>query len=212
MKVFLSFLLLLSFIANDVIAADKGESGQNLPNRADKGCFVVASRVPWKAAPQTQVLQVKSGPFVIAIPSNIIEVSIGGTVTVFRYDNIPHIVIGTETKDTFQLTSTDISLSKALEVIFTKTPKNLKIANKYGKELWNELMTIKKGFLERSGKAFIFEKRPLTIYFIPDAGKPFNNIAWAVDTDKPNSALRIESNVDTNSFKNILFSIKPKEK
>ncbi len=135
MKVFPAFLLLFSFVANFVIAADKGESGQNLPNRADKGCFVVASRVPWKSALQTHGLKVKAGYFVIAIPPNIKEIGLGSSVTVFRYNNIPHIVIGTESKDTFQLTSKDISLSQALELIFTKTHKDLKPVDKYGREL-----------------------------------------------------------------------------
>lgn len=212
MKILILVLLLVFIITSDAIADNKSDAGQNLPNVADKESFVVASEVPWKAAPQELVLEVKSGPFVIALPPDIIKISLGSTVTVFRYANTPHIVIGTETIDTFQLTSKDISLSQVLELIFTKTPEDLKIADKYGKELWTELMAIKKGFLEKSGKAFVYEKGPLTVYFIPDAGIPFNNVAWVVDKEKPNSALRIESNINTNKFKEILLSIKPREK
>ncbi len=76
----------------------------------------------------------------------------------------------------------------------------------------NELMMIKHGLLEQSSKAFISEKGAITIYFIADAGMPFNNIARAVDTKKPDYALRIESNMETNRFKEIVFSIKVKEK
>lgn len=69
-------------------------------------------------------------------------------------------------------------------------------------------MLMKKVFLEKSGKAFLFKTTSFTVYFIPDAGDPFNNITWVVDENKPDSALRIESNMDATKFKEILFSIK----
>ena len=199
-------------MANHAIAADKVEPGQNLLPCEKKGCFVVADRMPWKENKQRQGLRVKSGTFVVTIPSNVMWIGLGSTVTVFRYDSAPHIVIGMETKETFQLTSKEINLSQALEHIFTNTPKDQKISDRYNIELWNRLMLMKMGFLDKSGKAFVFEKAPLTVYFIPDSGEQFNNVAWAVDSGNPNSALRIESNMDEKIFEDILYSIKLKEK
>jgi hypothetical protein len=212
MKIFLTILIVFSFITNDVIAAGIADYNHNVSTCKGKGCFVVASRLPWEEMPQIYGLKVKSGPFVVTIPPNVISVGIGNTVTVFRYDKTPHIVIGTETKDTFQLTTKDISLSQALKIIFTSTPKDHKVSDKYNKELWNSLMLAKKGLLEQAGKAFIYKKGRLTAYYIPDAGEPYKNIAWVIDKNNQNSALRIESNMEVDKFKDILFSTRVKEK
>lgn len=212
MKLILTFLFLLTFMTVGVVAADNIQHYQTNNACEDKGCFVVADKEPWGKTTQMQGMNIKSGPFVVTIPSNVILVGLGNTVTVFRYEKSPHIVIGTETKDTFQLSSNEISLSQALEVLFTKTPKDHKASDKIEKELWNKLMLIKSGLIGKSDKLLIYNKARLTVYYIPKAGEPYNNIAWVVDTEKQNSALRIESNMDVNKFKSILFTIKSKEK
>jgi len=212
MKILLTFLFLITFMAGGVVAADNIQQFKDFPECKDKGCFVVAVKEPWKEISDTQGMKVKSGPFVLTVPSKVIWVGLGGTVTVFRYDKSAPISIGTETKDTFQLSSNDISLSQALEVLFTKTPKEYKASDKYEKELFNRLMIIKKGLLVKSDKIFIYKKGELTVYYIPKAGEPYNNIAWVVDAKNKNFALRIESNVNEDIFKNLLFAVKTKEK
>lgn len=168
---------------------------------------MVATSLLLKKTLQKQGLRVKSGPFVVTIPANVTWVGLGGTVTVFKYHHAPPIAIGMETNDTFQLNSKDINLSRALKHIFTNTPNDLEMSNRYNSELWNKLMLMKKGFLEKSGKAFFFETRSLSVYFIPAADEPFNNIAWAVHNNNPDSALRFESNMNATKFEEILFSI-----
>lgn len=212
MKIFLQVFMLFALMTNEVTAAEKVEQVQKQPSCKGKGCYVVAARELWQRTPQTRGLGVKSGQFVVKIPSNIASVGIGKTVTVFRYDNAPPVVIGIETIQTFELNAKDINLFEVLEVIFTNTPKDYDISNKYSMNIWNKLMLVKQGFLEQSEKAYIYTKAPLFVYYIPGAGKPFNNIAWAVDKNNPDTALRIESNMSASKFKEILFSIILKEK
>lgn len=125
MRICLTVFVLFAFMANDVVFAEKVEQVQK-PACEGNGCFVVAASMPWKKTQQKQGLRVKSGPFVVKIPTNVTWVGLGGTVTVFKYHNTPPIAIGMETKDTFQLKTKDINLSQALKHIFTNTPKILK--------------------------------------------------------------------------------------
>lgn len=211
MKTILIFLMVTSFMTIDVSAADGSKHSKNINKNEERDCLVIATKDSWKESRMIQGLKVKSGTFVVTIPSDVIWVGLGTTVTVFRYDKAPHVVIGTENRNTLQLGSNDISMSHALEIVFTKTPKDRKLLKKINRELWDKLMSVKKGLLGKAGKSYLYEKASLTVYFIPDAGEPFNNIAWVVDADNPNCALRIESNMDAGKFKDILFSIKTKE-
>ncbi len=173
MRIFITLLLVFSFMAYEANAAGNAKYYRDLTNCKGKGCFVVATKLPWAELSKANGVKIKYGLFLLTIPPDIVQVSLGSDVTVFRYTKIPHIALSTETKETFQLTSEEINLSQALDVIFTNTPKDHKLSANYNKELWNNLMLAEMGLLDHAGKAFIYKNGRLTAYYIPDAGEPF---------------------------------------
>jgi hypothetical protein len=114
-----------------------------------------------------------------------------------------------------KLTSKPISLSEAMEIIFTKTLKDIDVTRKYDRELLNNLMWLKKGFMEGGKEAYVYEKGRVKIYYLPNGGPPYRNLAWAIDSEHPNFALRVESDLAVTDFAQIIYSItsiKKKEK
>ncbi len=103
MKTLLTVLVLFAFMANDVVFVEKVQQVQKLLLCEKRGCFVIADTLSWEKTSQKRGVKVKSEQFVVTIPANVIWVSLGSTVTVFKYNNAPPIVIGTETSDTSQL-------------------------------------------------------------------------------------------------------------
>ena len=212
MKSLLMCLMLIVSMSDNLLAAEGNRHLNSASANSEYKCFVIAVREPWKESTINDGLQVKTRTFVVTIPTNVVLVGLGTAITVFRYEKTPDIVIGTEDENTFYLSNDNITLREALELIFIRTLKDHEISQKYNLETWNNFMLLKKFFLGKGGKAFIYEKGPLTVFFIPDAGEPFNNVAWAFHANNPNSALRIESNMGIEKFKDILFSIRTKEK
>lgn len=205
----LSTILALVLMSVNVTMADDAKR-DILPPCEGPGCNVIAQKVVLEAKAETRDLKVRIGPMVVGIPANVTRIDVGHLLTVFRYETAPHISISTETDETFQmkkLTSKPVTLSETLDIIFTKTLKDSDLTAKYDQEFLNKLMWIKKGFLEKSGEAYVYDKGRVRIYYIPEGGSPSRNLAWAVDLEHPNVAIRMESDLSVTSFAQILYSI-----
>lgn len=211
MKIILKLFCLLTLMTCEAVAAESHQYNHSIPVCEEKGCFVIADKAQWEKMPKMQGMKVKAGSFVITIPDNVTRVGLGNTVTVFKYDNMPHIVIGREVKTTLLADLGDITLMRAIDIIFTKTPNDYKNTDNIEKEYLRNLMLIKCGFLLNSGMPQIYNKNSMAVYYISSSGKPYNNIAWGFNVKKQDSAIRIESNIDIKIFKNILFSITSEE-
>lgn len=212
MKSYLALCILFLSIASGAIAADKAQHFKEERLVEKYAGDIVAVRLQLDNVTIQKGVKVKTGTAMLTIPSKVVEIGLGNNVSVFRYSDAPKIVISTENIETFQMTSSDLNIYQILDYMFTKTSKDNSSEVKYPSDLWNELMLIKKGFFKNGSKAYLYDNTPLKIYYIAKAGEPFTNIAWAVNIDKPNLALRIESNMDSNTFRKILLSIKLKEK
>jgi hypothetical protein len=204
----LSALLLIS-----INAAVAGDIRRNMILPCEgPGCSVVAVKVVLDESSETKDLKIRIGSLVVEIPSNVtrIDIAKSSALTVFRYATVPHIAISTETEETFQmekLTSKPITLFEALEIIFTKTIKDSDVTRKYDKEFINNLMWIKKGFMEGAKAAYVYEKGRVRMYYLSNGGPPYRNLAWAIDSKYPNTAIRIESDNSQNAFLKMLYSI-----
>lgn len=196
---------------------------ESLPNSAlppcdVPGCFVTAERVSLKETPVIKGVKIHSGLFNFTLPPNLsaISSSPSSSLTVYRYDNSPHIVISTETDTDYFLrgfTTKPPSIQAFLEIVYTKTPKDYDITSTYDKESWNALMWLKKQIVEKNNKTYIYDKGRLKIYYETGVDRvPSKNAAWAIDSENPNLALRLESNMPEVDFKKILFSITSKTK
>lgn len=218
MKILVALTL---FIFMSVIIADASELKRDLlPPCLDEGCSDVAVKVVLEEMAEANDIKIRIGSLVVGIPANVTKIDIAksSALTVFRYETDPHINISAETEETFQLiklTSNPISLSEAMEIIFTKTLKDRDVTSKYDKELLNNLMWIKKGFMKGGKEAYVYEKGRVKIYYLPNGGPPYRNLAWAIDSEHPNFALRVESDLSVTDFAQIIYSItsiKTKEK
>lgn len=181
-----------------------------LPPCEGQGCSAVAVKVALEDKTEPKNLKIRIGSMFIEIPPNVTRIDIGHDLTVFRYETAPHIAICTETDETFRmskLTSKPVSLSEALEIIFTKTLKDSDVTSKYDRDFLNRLMWIKKGFMEGGKEAFVYDKGKIKIYYLPNGGPPYRNLAWAIDTGRPNAAIRIESDLSVTDFAQIIHSI-----
>lgn len=195
----------------EAVAAESHQHNHSIPVGEGKGCFVIADKAQWEKMPKMHGMKVNAGSFVITIPGNVTCVGLGNTLTVFKYDNMPPIVIGREIKTTLLDDLGDITLMRAIDIIFTKTPNDYENTDNIENKYLKNLMLIKCGFLLNSGRPHIYNKDSMAVYYIPSSGKPYNNIAWVFNVKKQDSAIRIESNIDIKLFREILFSIISKE-
>lgn len=218
MKILVALPLIIFMSINITTAADLKRN--ILPPCVDRECSEVAVKVLLEEIAEAKDIKVRIGTLVVGIPANVtrIDIAKSSALTVFRYETSPHVIISSETEETFQmvkLTSKTISLSEAMEIIFTKTLKDSDVTSKYDKELLNNLMWIKKGFMGGGKEAYVYEKGMVKIYYLPNGGPPYRNLAWAIDSEYPNFALRVESDLSVTDFSQILYSItsiKRKEK
>jgi len=204
--------------ANAVLADSIPNSA--LPPCEDAGCFVIAEKISLKETPDTKGVKIRTGSFSLTIPSNPVAINShpSSTLIVYKYENAPQIVISTETDTDYFLhgfTTKPPSIQAFMEIIYSKTPKDFDITSTYDKESWNALMWFKKQIVGKNNKTYIYDKGKLRIYYETGVDRvPHKNAAWAIDSDNPNSALRLESNMAEADFKKILCSIisKTKEK
>jgi hypothetical protein len=208
MKIF-TMLSAFVLISINVAMADDIKH-DTLPPCEGQGCSAIAVKVVLEEKNETRDLKIRIGSMAVSIPSNVTRIDLAKSLTVFRYETAPHITLSTETYETFRndkLTSKPISISEAMVIIFTKTLKDSDITSKYDKELLNNLMWIKKGFMEGAKEAFVYDKGSVKIYYLPNGAPPSRNLAWAIDSEHPNVAIRLESDLSQNSFIKILYSI-----
>lgn len=205
------FTLLLAFILFSFNVAIAGViKPDTLPPCEDTACNVVAKKITLETRTETKNLKIRIRSFTIGIPLNVTRIDIGNSLTVFRYETSPQISISTETDETLQflkLGPRPISLSEVFNIIFNKTLKDPDITSTYDKETVNKLMWIKKGFLKKSAEAYVYEKGRVKIYYIPDGVAASRNLAWAIDSEHPNVAIRLESDLSVTDFAQILYSI-----
>ena len=72
-------------------------------------------------------------------------------------------------------------------------------------------MWLKTQIVGKTNRTYLYEKRGLRIYYETGADRePTRNAAWAIDSEHPNIALRLESNIKEADFKKILYSITTK--
>ena len=215
------FTAILAFVLMTITFANADDIKRDiLPPCEDQGCSAVAVKVALEEKAEAKDLKIKIGTMTVDIPPNItrIDMAKSSALVVFRYETAPNIMITTETDETFQmnkLTSKSVSLSEALDIIFTKTLKDNDVTSKYDKVFLNNLMWLKKGYMEGAKEAFVYDKGKVKIYYIPNGGSPYKNLAWAVDSEYPNFALRLQSDLSVTDFTQIIYSItsiKRKEK
>ena len=202
---FLAFILLIANIAKaETIPSEALQPCEN------KDCYVVAEKIPLKETSEIQGVKYRSNNFVVTLPPNVIGIDQLETITVYYRKNSPHIIISTETDKDFRLndfTSKLLSVLDFLDIIFTKTPKDREIFGAYDKVSWNNFMWFKKLTMENNN-AFVCEKGKLKTYYISGLERePYKNIAWVVNSEYPDVAFRLESNIGKADFINILSSI-----
>ncbi len=181
-----------------------------IPPCESQGCYVVAKKITLPEAIDANNLKIRIGSLVVTIPPDVTRIDLFKSVTIFNYDTTPNIMISTETDETFPLTksaSKFISLSEAMEIIFTKTPKDRDLTGKYDNDLLSKLMLVKQGLMDKSNKAYVYDKGRIKIYYAPKGGDPHKNFAWAIDSKYPNVAIRLESDLHQNDFIKMLYSI-----
>jgi hypothetical protein len=211
-KMLILFLLLILTVTNGVSASPI--SNELLPPCQLPACYAVAERKVIKETVQTRGVKVSSPLFVVTIPPNVTGIDHLSTVTVYHYGSGHNsdVIIGTETAKDLpiaELKSKPSSVSDFLDVIFTRLPKDREVSGDYDKVSWNALMWLKKLFIGQSGLAQIYEKAGLKIYYISNAGIPFDNVAWAVNQGDSGIALKLQSNINRADFEEILFTISP---
>lgn len=189
-----------------------------LPPCEDQGCYVIAEKISLKESTDTKGLKIRTGLFNVTLPSNPAAINShpSSTLIVYKYENAPHITISTETGNDYLFrgfTTKPPSIQAFLEIIYTKTPKDYDVTSTYDKESWNAFMWFKKQVVEKNTKIYIYDKGKLKIYYETGVDRvPSQNAAWAIDSENPNLALRLESNMNEADFKKILFSITTKTK
>lgn len=199
--------------ANPVIAAK-----DILPPCEEQACNPVATVITLPEAPAAKELKIRMGSMILDIPSGVTRIDMAKSVTVFRYETSPPVLISMETDKTVPFLNEEsphLSLNDAMKIIFTRTPKDRDITNKYGATIVNRLMLAKKDLWGKSGEAYVYTKGRISIYYIPDGGDPYKNLAWAIDSRYPDTAIRLEGNHLRNDFLKIIYSIralKEKEK
>jgi len=205
------------FSINGVVIADTIPNSA-LPQCEDPGCYVIAEKISLKETPDTKGVKIRIGLFNFTIPSNPVAINSNpsSTLIIYKYENAPHIGISTETDNDYFLrgfTTKPSSIQAFLEIIYTKTPKDYDVTSTYDKESWNAFMWFKKLIVEKNNKTYIYDKGRLKIYYETGVDRvPSKNAAWAIDSENPNLALRLESNISEADFKKILFSITTKTK
>ncbi len=204
-------ITLLAFVLMSINVAMADEiKRETLPPCDDQSCSAVAVKIALEEKTEPDDLKIKLGSMVVGIPPNVTRIDIGHDLTVFRYETAPHIVISKETDETFQmnkLTSKPVSLYETMEIVFTKTLKDSDVTSKYDKEFLNKLMWMKKSFMEGGKEAFVYDKGKVKIYYLPNGGISYRNLAWAIDSERPNVAIRLDSDLSVTEFAQIVYSI-----
>lgn len=222
--------LLTAFFAFTLMATNVALAGvvpnyiaDTIPNSAlppceVPGCYVIAEEISLKETTDTKGLKIRTGLFNVTIPSNPAAINShpSSTLIVYKYENAPHITISTETDNDYFLrgfTTKPPSLQAFLEIVYTKTPKDYDVTSTYDKESWNAFMWFKKQIVGKNNKTYIYDKGRLKIYYETGVDRvPYKNAAWAIDSENPNLALRLESNMAEVDFRKILFSITSRTK
>jgi|GEM_PF-6465359 len=214
MKLLIALIIFVMMSINVAMADTIPNSA--LPPCEGEGCYIVAEKIALKETTDTKGLKIRTGLFGVIIPSNLISISSSpqSSLTVYRYENRPSISICTETDHDYLLrglTTKPPSIQAFMEIVYAKVPKDFDVTGTYDKETWNALMWLKKLIVEKNSKIYIYERGSLKIYYETGIDRePSRNAAWAIDSDNPNLALRLESNMDAADFKTILLSITTK--
>ena len=213
---FLACLALALLAAGPAVADDM--KNEVLPQCEDQACNHVAKTITLPEAAVATELKIRMGSMILEIPSVVTRIDMAKSVTVFRYEASPPVLLSVETDKTVPFLNTQsptISLNDAMRIIFTKTAKDRDIAEKYDAAIVNRLMWVKKELWGKSGEAYVYTRGSICIYYIPGSGDPFKNLAWAIDSRYPGTAVRLESNHLRNDFLKMVYSIrllKEKEK
>lgn len=206
---FITSMAFALLTANAALASDV--QSDSLPPCVDKDCHLVATTITLPEATATTDLKIRMGSLIVEIPSRVTRIDIAKTATVFRYETSPPVVVSAETEKTvpfLESQSQPISLSDALQMIFNGTAKDQGIVEKYESSLLNRLMWVKKELLGNSGEAYVYHLGSIRIYYAPNSDGPYKNLAWAIESKYPDTAIRLESNCLRNDFLKILFSIR----
>lgn len=213
---FLACVALALLAANPAIAGNT--NNDVLPPCEDRACNPVAKTIILPEAETATELKIRMGSMVLEIPSAVTRIDMAKSVTVFRYETSPPILLSVETDKTLpflNVKSPSLSLNDSMRIIFTKTLKDRDVTEKYDAAIVNQLMWAKKELWGNSGEAYVFTRGRISIYYIPDSGDPYKNLAWAIDSRYPDAAIRLESNHPRNDFLKMVYSIqilKEKEK
>ena len=224
MKTFTTLLIFVLMSINVALAGViPNDIANTIPNSAlpaceDTGCYVIAEKTSLKEILDTDGVKIQTGLFNFTIPFNLAAINShpSSALIVYKYKNAPNIIISTETYADYFLhgfTTKPPSIQAFLEIVYTKTPKDYDMTSTYDKESWNALMWFKKQVVGKNNKTYIYDKGRLKIYYETGVDRvPYKNAAWAIDSENPNLALRLESNMAEVDFRKILFSITSKTK
>lgn len=213
---FLACMAIVFLAVSPVVAGDMKKD--ILPPCAEQACNPVATSISLPEAVAAKELTIRMGSMILEIPSGVTRVDMAESVTILRYETSPAVLISRETDKSvpfLNVKSPHLSLNDAMRIIFTGTPRDRDIAEKYDAAIVNRLMWAKKELWGKSGEAYVYTRGTINIYYIPDGGDPYKNLAWAIDSRHPDTAIRLEGNHLRNDFLKIIYSIrmlKEKEK
>lgn len=141
----------------------------------------------------------------LKIAKNLKSIGIGENIAIFKFYHQPEIVISTETAQTLNLQLTDLNLNEFFQLALVNKP-NLDLEHLSTNDFLNNLANdFKCAFLKDSSTIEVFENEKLHAYQIYESKEPFKNMAWIINKNNNESAVRIESNISEKDFKSLIF-------
>jgi hypothetical protein len=205
-RIFFVFIC-FTFHIGTGLAATEQKALEALPLCKSERCFVTAKPMPWPAFTAQEVIKVKYKQLSLSLPKNIDYVGIADTVTVFSYGK-KNILIGSITKDDFNLPESDISFLEGFEITFTKTPEDKEPDSIRNKLVWRIMLLSKEDMFNKADRICVYKNNDFTVYFISGLSGPYKNTAYIVRQKFDNSIVVLQSDIDIDKFLEIVASIK----
>lgn len=203
MKIFILIVLLLSITLNNIRAEETikhSNFNQKTINEDSKTTY------------KNDFVIINYGGMNFHLKTNLKSIGIGENIAIFKYYNHPEIVISTETSQTLNLQGMNFNLDDFFQLAFFSNSHQA-IENISTNDGFNSFVKeFKCAFLKDTSTIEVFENQKLRAYQINESKEPFKNMAWIINKNNNESAVRIESNISNEDFKKlILYTIESED-
>lgn len=204
-------LLVLPTLAASVWASSTGKGRPVISRCTGPGCEAVATEKSWPAMiSQEDGVAVVFRGITFRLPDELVSVGIGDGVNVFRLKNEQLLLVSKESFEGLNLPRKGLSVSEAADVLFTKVPKDPEPADKERRKSWRLMLSMKRGLFHKNPRLTVYRKGPITVYRIAGGGGPYKNVALVSNAKSENYLMRLESNIETGRFVEIIATISAK--